>query len=45
VAPEDWTNIGNPEAELLKELSKSATRVSVTAGETRTVDLMITKLQ
>ncbi len=45
VAPEDWTNIGNPDTEMLRDLSKVATRVSVTAGETRTVDLMVTRLQ
>ena len=41
---EDWVNVGTPDSELLKELSKVATRVSVTPGETRTLDLMVTKL-
>ena len=41
---EDWVNVGSPDPELLKELSKVATRVSVTPGETRTLDLMVTRL-
>jgi len=45
VAPEDWVNVGNPDPEMLKELSKVAARVPVTPGETRTIDLMLTKLQ
>ena|SRR5829696_4500884 len=44
IAAEDWVNIAAPDAELLKELSKVAIQVSVTPGETRTLDLMVIRL-